>query len=44
MAEGLKWKNGNKEFSLTDLKAWIGWRASKGKSAPQGVSRANKFE
>ncbi len=44
MTEGLKWKNGNKEFSLTDLKAWIGWRASKGKSAPQGVSRANKFE
>lgn len=44
LADGLKWKSGNKEFHTQDLKAWIAWRASKGKSAPQGIPRNNKFE
>jgi topoisomerase-4 subunit A len=44
MAQGLSWKNGSKNFNLTDLKMWQSKRAGKGRTAPQGISRTNKFE
>jgi topoisomerase-4 subunit A len=44
LSEGLKWTNGSKSHHLTDLKPWMSRRGGKGKTAPQGISRNNKFE
>ena len=41
--EGLRWKNGKKNFHETDLKEWLGNRAQAGRMAPFGFSRKNKF-
>jgi len=45
LEEGLKWANGNKNFTLQqkDLTPWMALRAAKGKTAPQGLPRNNKF-
>ncbi len=44
LADGLKWKNGTKAHDLKDLTTWTSIRGAKGKSAPQNISRTNKFE
>lgn len=40
--QGLSWKD--KTLKSKDLMAWKGWRAGKGKAAPQGIPRNNRFE
>ncbi len=44
LSEGLAIKNGSKESNISDLKSWVAKRAAKGRAAPTGISRNNKFE
>ncbi len=44
LAEGFRWKNGSKEHVLDNPNTLIAKRASKGRAAPQGIARTNKFE
>ena len=42
--EGLSWKDpSGRHFNMTDLKEWVGERASAGRMAPKGFPRANRF-
>ena len=42
LAEGLTWKSGDRTRTETDLRAWIGQRASSGRVV-QGFAKSNKF-
>jgi topoisomerase-4 subunit A len=42
-ANGLTWRTGSGERSVTDLRDWIGERAQAGRLPPQGFPRSNKF-
>jgi topoisomerase-4 subunit A len=43
LAEGLSWRLGDRVRTETDLRGWIGARASSGRVAPQGFAKNNKF-
>lgn len=43
LAEGLSWKNGERNFNVTDLTGWIGDRAGQGKMPPNGFPKNNRF-
>lgn len=43
LAEGLSWKMGERLRQETDLKAWLGKRATVGRMPPIGFPRSNKF-
>ncbi|WP_142846960.1 DNA topoisomerase IV subunit A [Telmatospirillum sp. J64-1] len=43
LAEGLRWKSGERERHEPDLTAWLGKRASAGRLPPTGFPRANRF-
>lgn len=43
MENGLRFKYGNGEKTITDLLGWLGKRASAGKMVPNGFPRNNKF-
>jgi topoisomerase-4 subunit A len=42
--EGLSWALGERTRTETDLRAWVGNRASAGKAPPNGFPRSNRFE
>jgi topoisomerase-4 subunit A len=42
-ADGLTWKLGDRVRTETDLRGWVGARASTGRVAPQGFAKNNKF-
>jgi topoisomerase IV subunit A len=42
-ADGLSWKRGDGTRTETDLRAWIGARASSGRVAPNGFAKNNRF-
>ena len=42
--EGLSWVLGERTRTETDLRAWVGNRASAGKAPPNGFPRSNRFE
>ena len=42
--EGLSWVLGERTRVETDLRAWVGNRASAGKAPPNGFPRSNRFE
>lgn len=43
LADGLSWQTGERTRLETDLKAWLGNRASQGHLPPVGFPRSNKF-
>lgn len=43
LKEGLSWTSGGRTRLETDLKPWLGNRASPGRLPPTGVPRSNKF-
>ncbi|WP_434613547.1 DNA topoisomerase IV subunit A [Azospirillum sp. B2RO_4] len=43
LAEGLSWKNGERNFVVTDLTGWMGDRAGQGKMPPNGFPKNNRF-
>ncbi|BAI72466.1 topoisomerase IV subunit A [Azospirillum sp. B510] len=43
LAEGLSWKNGERNFNVTDLTGWMGDRAGQGKMPPNGFPKNNRF-
>ena len=43
LKEGLSWTIGNKTRTESDLRAWLGQRASQGGLPPVGFPRSNKF-
>ncbi len=44
LAEGLRWRDpAGRTRSVTDLREWLGKRASAGRMAPRGFPRDNKF-
>jgi topoisomerase-4 subunit A len=44
IAQGMKWKSGERIRHETDLSPWIAKRAQTGRLAPTGFPRSNKFE
>ena len=42
-SDGLTWKSGDRTRTETDVKNWIGARASAGRIAPRGFPQSNKF-
>lgn len=44
LAKGLSWPSGGRTRTETDLTPWLGDRAGKGRMAPQGFPRSNRFE
>jgi topoisomerase IV subunit A len=42
-ADGLSWKRGDGTRTESDLRAWIGARASSGRVAPNGFAKSNRF-
>jgi topoisomerase IV subunit A len=42
-ADGLSWKRGDGTRTESDLRAWIGARASSGRVAPNGFAKNNRF-
>ena len=44
LKEGLTWMSGDRTRTETDLRAWLGDRASSGRLPPNGFARSNKFE
>lgn len=43
LAEGLSWRNGERNFNVTDLTGWMGDRAGQGKMPPNGFPKNNRF-
>ncbi|WP_377809144.1 DNA topoisomerase IV subunit A [Azospirillum sp. A29] len=43
LAQGLSWKNGERNFTVTDLTGWMGDRAGQGKMPPNGFPKNNRF-
>ncbi|CBS87004.1 DNA topoisomerase IV subunit A [Azospirillum lipoferum] len=43
LAEGLSWRNGERNFVVTDLTGWMGDRAGQGKMPPNGFPKNNRF-
>ncbi|PWC75458.1 DNA topoisomerase IV subunit A [Azospirillum sp. TSH64] len=43
LAEGLSWKNGERNFNVSDLTGWMGDRAGQGKMPPNGFPKNNRF-
>jgi topoisomerase-4 subunit A len=43
LADGLSWKRGDGTRTESDLRAWIGARASSGRVVPNGFARNNRF-
>ncbi|CAO3424106.1 DNA topoisomerase IV subunit A [Azospirillum endophyticum] len=43
LSEGLSWKNGERNFVVTDLTGWMGDRAGLGKMPPNGFPKNNRF-
>ncbi|MBP2304515.1 DNA topoisomerase IV subunit A [Azospirillum melinis] len=43
LAEGLSWKNGERNFNVTDLTGWMGDRAGQGRMPPNGFPKNNRF-
>ncbi|WP_376959554.1 DNA topoisomerase IV subunit A [Azospirillum sp. A26] len=43
LAEGLSWKNGERNFTVSDLTGWMGDRAGQGKMPPNGFPKNNRF-
>ncbi|MBW7849213.1 MAG: DNA topoisomerase IV subunit A [Rhodospirillales bacterium] len=43
LADGLKWRSGERMRVETDLRPWLGRRATQGRLPPAGFPRANKF-
>ena len=43
LADGLSWKRGDRTRTESDLRAWIGARASSGRVAPNGFAKNNRF-
>jgi topoisomerase-4 subunit A len=43
LAEGLGWRNGERNFVVTDLTGWMGDRAGQGKMPPNGFPKNNRF-
>ncbi len=43
LAEGLGWRNGERNFNVTDLTGWMGDRAGQGKMPPNGFPKNNRF-
>ncbi|AWU93983.1 DNA topoisomerase IV subunit A [Azospirillum ramasamyi] len=43
LAEGLSWRNGERNFTVTDLTGWMGDRAGQGKMPPNGFPKNNRF-
>ncbi len=43
LANGLSWKNGERNFNVTDLTGWMGDRAGQGKMPPNGFPKNNRF-
>jgi len=43
LAEGLTWQSGKQVRCETDLRGWMGRRATKGALVPHGFSKQNKF-
>ena len=43
MAEGLSWKQGERTRTESDLRPWLGARASAGRMVPNGFPRNNRF-
>jgi topoisomerase-4 subunit A len=42
-AEGLTWKSGERTRTETDIRGWVGPRASSGRVAPSGFAKNNRF-
>jgi topoisomerase-4 subunit A len=42
-ADGLRWMEGSRVRTFTELEPWIGKRAQAGASVPKGFPRANRF-
>ncbi|SMF79064.1 DNA topoisomerase IV subunit A [Azospirillum oryzae] len=43
LADGLCWKNGERNFCVIDLTGWMGDRAGQGKMPPNGFPKNNRF-
>ncbi|MBK1838018.1 DNA topoisomerase IV subunit A [Azospirillum sp. YIM B02556] len=43
LADGLTWKNGERNFTVHDLTGWMGDRAGQGKMPPNGFPKNNRF-
>jgi len=43
LAEGLSWPQGGRTRTETDLRTWIGARASAGRMVPNGFPKSNRF-
>ena len=43
LAEGLSWRNGERNFVVTDLTGWMGDRSGQGKMPPNGFPKNNRF-
>ena len=43
LAEGLSWKHGERQFTVTNLTGWLGNRAGVGKMPPNGFPKVNRF-
>jgi topoisomerase-4 subunit A len=43
LAEGLSWRQGERTRTESDLRPWIGARASAGRMAPNGFPKSNRF-
>ncbi len=43
LAEGLSWRNGERNFNVSDLTGWMGDRAGIGKMPPNGFPKNNRF-
>ncbi|MFD1623033.1 DNA topoisomerase IV subunit A [Azospirillum griseum] len=43
LADGLTWKHGERQFTVTDLIGWLSDRAGVGKLPPNGFPKTNRF-
>jgi topoisomerase-4 subunit A len=43
LAEGLSWRQGERTRTETDLRPWLGARATAGRMAPNGFPKSNRF-
>ncbi len=43
LADGLTWKHGERQFTVTDLTGWLSDRAGVGKLPPNGFPKSNRF-
>jgi topoisomerase IV subunit A len=43
LADGISWRQGERTRTETDLRPWLGARASAGRMAPNGFPKSNKF-